>query len=87
VVHSINEAGTTMPTDRWYGSEDVIDRWLPEVLKEMEINASSGGSNGINVGNVFDMSSLKNLASNLFGNGNTNKIAETAENRISASTR
>ena len=27
VVHSINEAGTTMPTERWYGSEGVVDRW------------------------------------------------------------
>jgi pimeloyl-ACP methyl ester carboxylesterase len=87
VVHSINEAGTTMPTDRWYGSEDVIDRWLPEVLDEMKINASTGGSNGINVGNAFDMSSLKNLASNLFGNGKKNTIAESAENRDSVSTR
>jgi len=34
VLHSINEAGTTFPTDRWYGSEEVIDRWLPTVLKE-----------------------------------------------------
>ena len=28
VLHSINEAGTTLPTDRWYGSEAVVDRWL-----------------------------------------------------------
>mmetsp|Transcript_63890 Transcript_63890/g.71522 ORF Transcript_63890/g.71522 Transcript_63890/m.71522 type:complete len:455 (-) Transcript_63890:101-1465(-) len=34
VLHSINEAGTTFPTDRWYGSEAVIDRWLPTVLEE-----------------------------------------------------
>ena len=27
VVHSINEAGTTLPTERWYGSEGVVDRW------------------------------------------------------------
>ena len=27
VVHSINEAGTAMPTERWYGSEGVVDRW------------------------------------------------------------
>ena len=31
VLHSINEAGTTLPTDRWYGSEGVVDRWLPQV--------------------------------------------------------
>ena len=35
VVHSINEAGTTMPTDRWYGSEGVIDRWLEPALEKM----------------------------------------------------
>ncbi len=34
VVHSINEAGTTDPTDRWYGAEKSIDLWLPTVLKE-----------------------------------------------------
>lgn len=42
VLHSINEAGTTIPTDRWYGSEGVIDRWLPAVLEETGI-VSSGG--------------------------------------------
>ena len=31
VLHSINEAGTTLPTDRWYGSEAVVDRWLAEL--------------------------------------------------------
>lgn len=41
VLHSINEAGTTIPTDRWYGSENVIDRWLPTVLEEAGISASS----------------------------------------------
>lgn len=38
VLHSINEAGTTLPTDRWYGSEKVIDRWLPTVLDELSLN-------------------------------------------------
>ena len=42
VLHSINEAGTTIPTDRWYGSENVIDRWLPAVLEEAGINAKKG---------------------------------------------
>lgn len=37
VLHSINEAGTTFPTDRWYGSEKVIDRWLPAVLEESKL--------------------------------------------------
>ena len=31
VLHSINEAGTTMPTERWYGSEKIVDQWLPTV--------------------------------------------------------
>ena len=33
VVHSINEAGSAAPTERWYGSERVIDAWLPQVLE------------------------------------------------------
>ena len=37
VLHSINEPGTTMPTDRWYGSEGVVDRWLSEALEEAGI--------------------------------------------------
>ena len=41
VLHSINEAGTTLPTDRWYGSEGVIDRWLPTVLQEAGIIQTS----------------------------------------------
>ena len=44
VLHSINEAGTTLPTDRWYGSEGVIDRWLPTVLKEAGIGGKSTSS-------------------------------------------
>ena len=35
VLHSINEAGTTLPTERWYGSENVVDRWLDPVLAEL----------------------------------------------------
>ena len=35
VLHSINEAGTTLPTDRWYGSEAVVDRWLGPALEKM----------------------------------------------------
>lgn len=48
VLHSINEAGTTIPTDRWYGAEDVVDRWLPAVLEEAGIAESSknGGGGG-----------------------------------------
>lgn len=42
VVHSINEAGTTMPTDRWYGAEGVVDRWLGEALEEAGIRVDPG---------------------------------------------
>ena len=41
VVHSINEAGTTIPTDRWYGSENIIDQWLPTVLEEANLKPPS----------------------------------------------
>jgi len=47
VVHSINEAGTTLPTDRWYGSEGVIDQWLPTVLNDLQLgndNSAIGDS-------------------------------------------
>eukprot|EP00578_Thalassiosira_sp_NH16_P001842 CAMPEP_0181137520 /NCGR_PEP_ID=MMETSP1071-20121207/33749_1 /TAXON_ID=35127 /ORGANISM="Thalassiosira sp., Strain NH16" /LENGTH=388 /DNA_ID=CAMNT_0023224279 /DNA_START=191 /DNA_END=1357 /DNA_ORIENTATION=- len=47
VVHSINEAGTTLPTNRWYGSEGVVDRWLTEALEEAGV-ASGSGRNGNN---------------------------------------
>ena len=36
VLHSINEAGTTLPTERWYGSESVVDRWLEPTLAELK---------------------------------------------------
>jgi len=39
VIHSINEAGTTLPTDKWYGSDGVIDQWLPTALKEAGIDS------------------------------------------------
>ncbi len=35
VLHSINEAGTTMPTDSWYGSEKIVDLWLEKALKKI----------------------------------------------------
>lgn len=46
VVHSINEAGTTLPSNSWYGSETVVDRWLNEALEEagIEIDSSSKGN-------------------------------------------
>ena len=36
VLHSINEAGTALPTERWYGSEAVIDRWLDAALAKLQ---------------------------------------------------
>ena len=30
---NVNEAGTTLPTDRWYGSEKVADKWLDAVTR------------------------------------------------------
>ncbi len=45
VLHSINEAGTTFPTDRWYGSEKIIDQWLPTVMEEANLKKSSAGTN------------------------------------------
>lgn len=37
VLHSINEAGTTMPTDRWYGSEKIVDLWLSKTLTTLKL--------------------------------------------------
>jgi len=62
VLHSINEAGTTFPTDRWYGSEKVIDRWLPVVLEEADLKQTASGLD-------FDFAGgLQKWASNLIGN-------------------
>ena len=44
VLHSINEAGTTFPTDRWYGSEKIIDQWLPTVMEEANLSRASSGT-------------------------------------------
>ncbi len=52
VLHSINEAGTTLPTDRWYGSDAVLDRWLQEALEETGIKVD-GKKNG-EQSNIFD---------------------------------
>jgi pimeloyl-ACP methyl ester carboxylesterase len=61
VLHSINEAGTTLPTNRWYGSEAVIDRWLPMALEEASIRkSSSSGMSGL------DLSGLQRWASEIF---------------------
>lgn len=53
VIHSINEAGTTLPTDRWYGSDAVIDRWLPQALKEAKIPTKNTMNADNNNGNDF----------------------------------
>jgi len=36
VLHSINEAGTTLPTERWYGSEKIVDLWLEPTMAELK---------------------------------------------------
>jgi hypothetical protein len=38
VMHSINKAGTTLPTDNWYGGDNVIGLWLYDALDEMGID-------------------------------------------------
>jgi len=60
VVHSINEAGTTIPTDRWYGSEGVIDRWLPDVMRELN-NDNKAITSSSSSNNPFE-TMLKNFA-------------------------
>ncbi|CAB9515916.1 PGAP1-like protein [Seminavis robusta] len=66
VLHSINEAGTTIPTDRWYGSEGVIDRWLPTALEEAGISTSSANSSSNTNANTFDLDGLQKWASGIF---------------------
>lgn len=48
VLHSINEAGTTLPTDSWYGSEKVVDQWLSRTLKKLNIVAQMEASSTVN---------------------------------------
>ena len=52
VLHSINEAGTTLPTDKWYGSDAVIDRWLQDALEEtgIQVDNKTDGQQS----NIFD---------------------------------
>lgn len=61
VFHSINEAGTTDPTDNWYGSEGVVDRWLDQVLADLELGSSSVSQDDRNGENA-----LAGFFSNLF---------------------
>mmetsp|Transcript_35588 Transcript_35588/g.81360 ORF Transcript_35588/g.81360 Transcript_35588/m.81360 type:complete len:653 (+) Transcript_35588:126-2084(+) len=54
VVHSINEAGTTIPTDKWYGSDKVVDRWLNDALEEAGIRTTNGKTEPFGMlGNLF----------------------------------
>ncbi len=64
VLHSINEAGTTIPTDRWYGSEGVIDRWLPAVLEETGLSKGKG-TGGTSEGNSSPFEALQDWTSKL----------------------
>ena len=57
-LHSINEAGTTIPTDRWYGSESIIDRWLPIVLDEFNLEGNKAD------GDIF--AGMQKWASSIF---------------------
>lgn len=66
VLHSINEAGTAIPTDRWYGSEKVVDRWLPAALEEAGISTDESMSN--NKASGIDLSGLQKWASGVFQN-------------------
>lgn len=54
VLHSINEAGTTLPTDRWYGSDDVVDSWLQEALKEAGIKVDGNKNEQKSKSNFFE---------------------------------
>jgi pimeloyl-ACP methyl ester carboxylesterase len=60
VVHSINEAGTTIPTDRWYGSENIIDQWLPTVMEEANLKSNNN--------NPSPLDGLQQWASNFIKN-------------------
>jgi hypothetical protein len=59
VVHSINEAGTTLPSSRWYGSDAVIDQWLPTALEEAGIVTE-------NDKNAFNFDNLQKWAQDVF---------------------
>lgn len=41
VLHSINEAGTTVATNRWYGSDAILDMWLGDALEEAGIKVNN----------------------------------------------
>jgi len=60
-----------MPTDRWYGSENIVDRWLPDVLAELNYKNGSKGKG------PFEFADLKDYVSNVFGGQAKDKKAST----------
>ncbi|KAL7496423.1 hypothetical protein ACHAWT_007799 [Skeletonema menzelii] len=57
VLHSINEAGTTLPTDKWYGSDAVLDRWLQPTIQYCildEAGIKGGNKKNEQQSNIFD---------------------------------
>eukprot|EP00559_Dactyliosolen_fragilissimus_P002858 CAMPEP_0184859672 /NCGR_PEP_ID=MMETSP0580-20130426/4665_1 /TAXON_ID=1118495 /ORGANISM="Dactyliosolen fragilissimus" /LENGTH=363 /DNA_ID=CAMNT_0027356453 /DNA_START=69 /DNA_END=1160 /DNA_ORIENTATION=- len=70
VVHSINEAGTTIPTDRWYGSEQVIDRWLPQVMQQASIVSPVDTSSSTNSNSGLLSNWISGFISNNFTSSN-----------------
>ena len=55
VLHSINEAGTTLPTDRWYGAENAVQQWLPTVVDEMKLEDKSMNTSRRNTNVLEDL--------------------------------
>ena len=54
VTHTTHEAGTTSLSNKWYGANEVLDRWLFDALEEAGVNVNSDN------GSVF---TLKNIES------------------------
>jgi len=77
VVHSINEAGTTIATDRWYGSENVIDRWLPIVLEETGLSKGKGVSQKNWASNLSPFADLQDWASNLMSKSEDESVVSS----------
>jgi pimeloyl-ACP methyl ester carboxylesterase len=66
VMHSINIAGTTLPSTTWYGAERVLDQWLPVALQEAGISTQPASSLS------FDLKSLQQWAAGVFNHNNNN---------------
>jgi len=63
VGHSINEAGTTSPSKKWYGSEEVVDSWLEFCgIEREELNKFRSL-----MGNLYGLAGLAHLADCLLG--------------------